>query len=456
MTTAHPAKRHGLRLAEAWQVVSPSFALAEQGSAELAAILAVSGIDVVEEENLPFAYFLVPAVGHFRARLHISASLPLPVRTFIKLRAAGTLWPTRRPRSAEAVDVAALAGLFPYESFLEESDEAAAETVRALASCPSLWHGASLRTLLGLANDVLKRLYPAPPPADAAACEAACEEAYHAGRAARMDGRTKEAEGEFQRAVRLGRLVERWDIVTLSRLGIGRTHYQRGNYPKARAALERAVASARRHELHRIEGMVHHALFHLAVDRDHLAAAAEHADAARRMYEAHGDDGADLAHLAHDVGHAWVVQGDYRAALPLLLSSATTFERMEAQLVAWGDVARAAGGAGRPGLYRKALGIALNLLAKAPTEEHAAEALLGLARGARSLGFRDDAHAFARMAMEVAEKRGEARWLMEAGAVVDSLHDEPARSRQSPTPRSREGQSRRRLARGLLASLKPA
>jgi hypothetical protein len=91
------------------------------------------------------------------------------------------------------------------------------------------------------------------------------------------------------------------------------------------------------------------------------------------------------------------------------------------QILVYGLVARAAGGAGRRAAYERGAAKAWELADSESADESTARALLGVAHGAASLGEWQAAEAAAVRALKMARERKEGRVVVAAEAALESI-----------------------------------
>jgi tetratricopeptide (TPR) repeat protein len=249
--------------------------------------------------------------------------------------------------------------------------------------------------------------------AAALACPGSPVYALASGRRSRDEGRYTEAEAMYQRAVALARQVQDWDSYTRAHAGLGKVSQQKGAYPTARRALQKALRRAERCSLRSLRAMVLHDLFTVEIDCGQDEEAEVYAQAAA---EAYGPGHPNLSALAGDVAVFWMDRGRFAEALPVL-RRILTFGRGD-RLLTVGHIARAAGALGDKGVFRSAYDAVL------ATPEEAArrvDALSFAAQGAINLKLLEEAHAAASLALETAQYRGEHRTVFEMEMLLERV-----------------------------------
>ena len=242
--------------------------------------------------------------------------------------------------------------------------------------------------------------------------------AFAVAKLARRRSEHARAETWYRRTIALARQIGDWATYSEAFLGLGRMSIKRGNMPAARRFLVRSMRAAQRNSLHELEGMALHALFGVAVEAGREQEAQE---LARAAYTAYGPQSHWLSRLAQDVAYWWITQGYFSRALPVLRSVLPHLPKPSDRLMIFGNIARAAGGAGDREAFREGWVECFDLLNNAAVGEHAAQGLLDLAYGAASLGLWDKAEMAAREALEVGLKNGEAKIRLTAESVLESV-----------------------------------
>ncbi|SOD02082.1 hypothetical protein SAMN05216486_10241 [bacterium JGI 053] len=246
--------------------------------------------------------------------------------------------------------------------------------------------------------------------------------ALEAGRLARDLVHHAEAESWFRRGIRLARGRD-WESYAWGFIGLGVLYIRVGNFPAGRAVVGRALRAAQKRRLPGIAGSAHHHLFTICVEAGRMEEAYDHAQAAVRSY---GDGHPRLPDLAHDLGCFWAEQGRFARALPIFEASLPYLTDLPNRLLGFSNFARAAAGARDRARYERARAEAVRLAALPLCAKVAAESLLVLAQGDASLGEWARAEDAARQALEIAERRGEARTQMGAEALLEAARNEHA------------------------------
>ncbi len=260
--------------------------------------------------------------------------------------------------------------------------------------------------------------------AGAVAAPANAAAGFRVGQLARRRAEYARAETWFRRTIGLGRQSRDWSSYADAFLGLGNLYVQRGNFPAARRFHIRGLRAARRHGMRDIQARALHDLFGIAVESGQVPEAQEFARAAFRAY---GSSHPRLPALAHDLAYFWMTRGHFASALSVFQALLPHFRAPELRALALGDIGRAAGGAGDRRVFEEAWRD-LWSLAHETTEprENSGQALLDLAHGAASLNDWSRADTAANAAREIAEKRSEARVVLAADAVLDSVRGKRA------------------------------
>lgn len=152
---------------------------------------------------------------------------------------------------------------------------------------------------------------------------------------------------------------------------------------------------------------------------------------AREALNLYAYDAPRLPALAHDYGFLLAQSRYYTHAIPLLKLSLSRNHIPEIQTLAWGTLARTAGGAGRRELFEEAKAAVLSRVALHP--EYAPGVFVQLAEGALSLREWDQAEAFAAMALEAARRRRQGLQERDALSLLDRVATrQPAQPEESP------------------------
>ncbi|HSU17215.1 tetratricopeptide repeat protein [Longimicrobium sp.] len=276
--------------------------------------------------------------------------------------------------------------------------------------------------------------------------------AYAVGRVARRRAEYARAETWFRRAIALARQSGDWTSYALAFSGLGNLYMQRGNYPSARRFHVRALRAARRHSLRAIQGSALHDLFVIAAAGNHKEDAERYA---RGAFESYGPEHPRLPALANDIAYFWVERGHFAPALTVFEALLPHMTRHEDRLVALANIVRAAAGAGERRQFEQTWDEVWDGLARDDGTENAAQVLLELAHGAAQLGEFERAERAAERAVKTARDRGQARTLLGAESVLDSVRrGRGARGRAAAeAPRPEAPQETEMFATDLVRSL---
>ncbi|MBD0320332.1 MAG: tetratricopeptide repeat protein [Gemmatimonadetes bacterium] len=241
---------------------------------------------------------------------------------------------------------------------------------------------------------------------------------YRVGLLARRRAEYPRAESWFRRVIGLGRQAKDWESYANAFRGLANLYIQRGSYPAARRFLIRCLRAARRHGLRELQAKTYHDLFAIAVQTDQFG---EANDLARLAFRAYGPRHPRLPVLASDIGLLWLLRGEFAAALDVLRAAHPHISHPCERLLSWGNIARAAGGAGDRATYDEAWDEIWSYAGDWHNRENAPWALMDAARGATTLGDWARAERAATTAREIAVRRKEAHVLAEADSVLDSV-----------------------------------
>ena len=253
--------------------------------------------------------------------------------------------------------------------------------------------------------------------------------AYLVGLVARRAADYRRAESWFRRALALGRRNRDWRYYGLAHLGLANLHMQRGDAPKARVRLLRALRTARRHGLWTVKPYALHDLFVITATGDDPQLAAQYA---RSAYRAYGRRHPRLPVLAHDVAWFWMLQGRFERSLQVFQAVARHITRPVERMLVLSNIARTAGGAGQFAVFDRAWHEVWRMVDDRTDRERVAEALVNLAHGAASLGAVVRLEMAASYALTVASRRGEAQERLAAEALLAASRDPAPREEEPP------------------------
>jgi tetratricopeptide (TPR) repeat protein len=183
-------------------------------------------------------------------------------------------------------------------------------------------------------------------------------------------------------------------------LGYGGLMYSLGKYDEARRFFERAATRAARTGRRRQAGEAEHDLLGIASDTGTYAEGERHATRALAFYPVRHPR---IPHLVHDFAVLLLRHGRYATALGLLHRVLPLVRTPEVRVIVWSNLGYAAASLGQREPYEDAR---QQVLGNAPVfQEHAAAAMVNLARGARMLGEWEDAERYASQALALARAR---------------------------------------------------
>lgn len=239
--------------------------------------------------------------------------------------------------------------------------------------------------------------------------------AYLVGLISRRAADYRRAEVWFRRALALARLSLDWKHYGLAHMGLANLYMQRGDAPRARARLLRALRSSRRYGVWTVKPYALHDLFLINATGDDPKLAEQYARAA---YRAYGRRHPRLPALAHDVAWFWMLQRQFHRALPIFQAVLPHFPRPPERMIVLSNVARAAGGACLFTAFDRAWNEVWQMVDDSKDRERVAEALINLSHGAAALGLVVRMEMAASYALTIATRRSEAQQQMAAEELL--------------------------------------
>lgn len=282
----------------------------------------------------------------------------------------------------------------------------------------------------------------------AAAAPEEAAPAYWVGVVARRAADYRRAETWFRRALALARRNRDWKYYGMAHMGIANLYMQRGDAPRARVRLLKALRCARRYGVWAVKPLALHDLFCIAANGGDVEHAERYARAAFRGY---GRRHPRLPALAHDVAWSWMLLGEHARALPVFQAVVPHVSRPSEKVVVWSNVGRAAGGAGLAILFDRAWNEVWRMVAPHGDAERVAEALINLAHGAASLGERLRVEMAASAALGIAGRRGESQERLAAESLLLAARE--MRGRPGIRAEAADAPERDRLAQELIEAL---
>jgi tetratricopeptide (TPR) repeat protein len=244
--------------------------------------------------------------------------------------------------------------------------------------------------------------------------------AYLVGLISRRAADYRRAEVWFRRCLAIARHNQDWRVYALAHAGLGQMHMQRGDAPRARSRLLRALRAARRYGIWSVRSTALHDLFCIAATGPEPRLAEQYARAAFRSY---GRQHPRLPALAHDIARFWMSQGHHSLALATFQAVLPHITRPQEQMLALSNLAQAAGGAGEGALYTWAWNEVWRMIDERDDMELVAEALINLAHGAASLGQVVRMDMAASYARTIATRRNEAQERLVAEELLQTSRD---------------------------------
>lgn len=252
--------------------------------------------------------------------------------------------------------------------------------------------------------------------------------AVRVARLSRMLAEYPRATSWFDYAIYLARRSEDWQAYAEAFAGLGNLYFQVGNLPRARYLHRRCLKVSSRNHLGEMVGAACHNLFVLEMDAGDTEAAEVWA---RKAVIAYPASSPCVVRLARDLARRWTFLGHFRRSLPLALEALNHFTVPVDRALVWADVARAAGGCREHVIFEDAWAETWVLVKRGVTEPYSADVLIDLAHGAASLGDTARAGHAAEKALSLARERKEGRTILEAEALIDSLHRVPSTAPQN-------------------------
>lgn len=279
--------------------------------------------------------------------------------------------------------------------------------------------------------------------------------AYLVGLVSRRAADYRRAETWFRRTLALSRLNRDWRYYALAHLGLANLHMQRGDAPRARVRLLRALRASRRYGLWSVRSMVLHDLFCITATGEH----AEHAEMyARAAFRSYGRRHPRLPVLAHDIARFWMSRGHYARAFDTFRAVLPHLTRASDRLLAWSNLAQAAGGAGDGPAFDEAWARVWRMVDSGNDQERVAESLINVAIGAAALGQWVRQEMAAAYALQVAKRRSEAQQRLKAEELLEAARRMGMGRRQPepPPPVAEFSEASGQLADQLVAALSEA
>jgi tetratricopeptide (TPR) repeat protein len=258
---------------------------------------------------------------------------------------------------------------------------------------------------------------------------------FAVGRMARLQGDHARADTWYRHAVMLARQVGDWESYVRSYNGLGKIFIHRGNLPMAHRMLIKGLRAARRKGLGELQGMVLHDLFVVATQSGRNESALEFARGSFRHY---GAEHPDIRRLTHDVAYVWLEQGHFARAAAVFKALAPAAEEADLSVLAYSNLARAAGNLGDVDQFQRAWTEAMRRIRMHPKGQTTADCLLELGMGAAALGEWERAtEALERSATE-ARELGVNAVRMRAESVLEALRAEKKVEAKPAVPGSPE------------------
>lgn len=243
------------------------------------------------------------------------------------------------------------------------------------------------------------------------------EHAYTVGLLCRRNADYIRAETWYRRAIGLARRRRDAQVYARAYMGVADLFMQRGNYERAKLALERAFKTARRAGMRTLRAEALHDLFTVAVETNQVTEAEVFA---RKAFRAYPRDYANLPKFAHDVAVFWMFQGYFDRALTVFQAVLGTVSSAGDRLRILSSIARAAGSAGRLDVFANAWVETWQIVDDYPALECITSSLVNLACGSAALGDWERVDLAARYAFELSVVRHQTSVQQDATALLEA------------------------------------
>ena len=244
------------------------------------------------------------------------------------------------------------------------------------------------------------------------------ERAFAAGRAARRQGRFRDAEAFFRRTIALSRRVGDDAGYANGYIGWAIMEEKRGNLVYARRRFVSAWRAAKRGGLPELGAATRHNMIALALAERNFDEGQRHIASAYRLY---GRKNQQLFRLANDAGGFWSTFGYYSVALPLFEAALPSVTRPVERAAILANICRAAAGLSKKDQYLEAWTECTKL--DRDMGDSMPDIYMELCRGAQTLGYRKQARELAIRAIASSEARryeGKAAMARELLAAVQA------------------------------------
>lgn len=242
------------------------------------------------------------------------------------------------------------------------------------------------------------------------------ELSFVAGRLCRRSGEFQRAAIWYRRALRLGRLADDLIDVANARLGMGNLESDLGNLRAAEENFWKAARAALRNGRRSLAAAAFHNLVGVTYDSGRRSEALEHL---KRAAECYRPDHPRFPAFAYDAGFFLMREGYFSSALLLHEAVLPRVEGQRVSVLVRSALARSAAAVKDNIRYTRQSRVVLEMVAA--DDEDAASALCQLAEGARSFQNWAGAESFARQALALATRRGEARVVNDAEALLRAI-----------------------------------
>ncbi|MDB4952097.1 MAG: hypothetical protein JWM27_4746 [Gemmatimonadetes bacterium] len=330
--------------------------------------------------GMEYVSMITPEVRGVR-ELVLRDGLSPSMRRFVELYEHGRHFGGVAEDGEDAAVIFALRGVLSVRECLARPSSWERGVLEEIAALYPAWGDTILPGLAAVSKRVT---FPgsAVSPVAATVPSSAARDAWSEARLRRLDGDLADAADGYQMACTIAQRAGDWEILVRSWIGRAKIAHELADFRTARRHLGYARTLATTHGLVDLAGEAVHHLVLIASDMGQDARASALIAEAVDLFPT---DPAGLGRLALDVARHWVQLGDHEAALPILLEMLHHVPDHRECVVAWGNVAYAAGGIRHVALFARASG-EVRHLCEGLHSPQSATAQLAVGWGAALLG----------------------------------------------------------------------
>jgi tetratricopeptide (TPR) repeat protein len=386
------------------------------------------GYSVQRRKSVDAAWCTVPGALPGHSILRITAGLPSGADRFVEAAYAAHLSAPEAQRwRRDTLEALAFTIILPRRERLERGRTWVREVRQA---AQELTFPGEAPRILAAARHLARYLYPAHDRRRSA------QRLMSEGKRLRDGGFYEPAECHFRQALHYAADAAEWTLACAAIVALGKSAWQRGNYPQATDWFEGAASVASIRGCAEQEGQAHHYLMVIAAKRGDEALVLKHF---RRAYAAYGvDHHARVPVLLNDLAAFWLDLGKCHHALAVLREIGRRPPTdAELALAVHCNTAAAAAGCGQQIAYEVAACAALAVLETCGEVPCAAPALLEIAGASLRMGDAERASALAERGLNLARARRMGESIIQAEALLQAIADaaaHPAPQRQEPLP----------------------